>query len=518
VAVKKLKKAFKRPAVYAPRLRILIDPVYVQIANLTSSSTYHKYVSLVRELVSRGHFVYWLVPEVEYEPHEIESHPNVAVIRTSYIQDQFVVDGLFTDDFFNLFNRVGGKYNVDVMCTSRNSLALTYKRTLDPPRNHDMGEGTEWTDKYMNLPLVLIEEFPQTPERQFTSKSYWQSQLLGYLTADRTIFLSEHNQGEVVRAAYDTLNSSTVSDMIEQFRIIPAGIECEQLDKIYKPDRWKVESGFNTLCVGRIFGPSYAIFLEWANYLYKAGMEDFSTTVSLSGALSGPMRKKLDRIGFDLKNNIGRQFHLHENNPRDNFLRMLQKYKAFICPLSHLDHPTGLFECIYLGLPGVMPRSDYQESFFPDWPWVIEPSDKAGLLSKLLELRDDPAGARAEILPYRDIIREKYDAPKNIAALCDEIEGIARHTISRFRTSQGVMDLASQLRGKKYSWGDVITHLSKAGKMGVSIGDMSMRTTFTYGRSAINHAMKVIGYVDACDGPLESFIRRDVFDNVSEDK
>lgn len=515
--VKPLKK-FKRPAVYSPRLRVLIDPVYVQSANLTSSSTYHKYVSLARELVSRGHFVYWCVPEVDYEPDEIESHPNVAVIRTSYIQDQFVVDGLFTDDFFNLFNRVGGKYHVDVMCTSRNSLALTYKRTLDPPRNHDMGEGNEWTDKYMNLPLVLIEEFPQTPERQFTSKSYWMSQLEGYYIADRTIFLSQHNQAEVVKAAYDIFNTSTISKMIDQFRIIPAGIECDELDRLYQPDRWKVESTFNTLCVGRIFGPSYAIFLEWANYLYKAGMDDFNITVSLSGALSGPMRKKLDRIGFDLKNNIGRQFHLYENNPRQNFLKMLQRYKAFICPLSHLDHPTGLFECVYLGLPGIMPRADYQESFFPDWPWVIDKNDKAGLIAHLRDIKADPAGARAEILPYRDKIRALYNAPQNISALVDEIEGIARHDINRFRTSQGVMDLAAQLKGKSYTWGDVIAYLSTAGKMGVSIGDMSMRTTFTYGRSAINHAMKCIGYVDTCDGPIEKFVRRDIFDNVSEGK
>jgi hypothetical protein len=351
------KLVLKRPEIYSPRMRIVIDPVYVQIANLTSSSTYHKYVSLVKELVSRGHFVYWLVPEVEYTPHEIESHPNVAVIRTSYIQDQFVVDGLFTDDFFNLFNRVSGKYHADVLCTSRNSLVLTYKRTLEPPRFHDYQGDREFTDKSYGLPVVLLEEFPQTPERQFVSRSYWLSQVLGYYAADKTVFLSQHNQSEVVKSSYNFLNTSAVKEMTERFSIIPSGIECTELDKIYNPKRWEVEKGFNVLCVGRIFGPSYAIFLEWANYLYKSGMADFSFTVSLSGALSGPMRKKLNRIGFDLRNNIGRQFNLIENNPRSNFLKMLQKFSCFVCPLSHLDHPTGLLECIYLGLPGIMPRT-----------------------------------------------------------------------------------------------------------------------------------------------------------------
>lgn len=507
------KLKLKRPPVYSPRLRIAIDPVYVQVANLSGSSTYHKYVSLVKELVKRGHFVYWCVPDAEYTPNDIESHPNVAIIRTSAIQDQFVIDGLFTDDFFNLFNRVSGKYHIDALCTSRNSLVYLYKRTLDPPRFHDQGgDDREITDKSYGLPVVLIEEFPQTPERQFTSESYWHAQVLGYSLAERTVFLSKHNQSEVVRASYDILNSTRVARMLKKFRVIPAGIECDELDKIYKPDRWKVEKDFNVLCVGRIFGPSYAEYLEWVNYLYKSGDSDTNLTVSLSGALSGPMRKKLHRIGFDLKNNIGRQFNLIENNPRSNFLMMLQKYKAFICPLSHLDHPTGLFECIYLGLPGIMPRSDYQESFFADWPWVIAPGDKAGLIAALRDIKEDPAAARAKVLPWRERIRELYDAEDNIAKLADEIEESARGNENRFRTSQGVINLAGEMRGKKYSWGDVVTYLRKAGNMGVSIGDMTMRTTFTYGRSAVRHAMKCAGFVDDCTGPLETFIRKDVFD------
>lgn len=508
----KVRPPYRRPEVYSPRLRILIDPIYVQTANLSSSSTYHKYVSLARELVSRGHYIYWCVPDTDYEPNDIENHPNVAVIRTSYIQDQFVVDGLFTDDFFNLFNRISGRYHVDVMCSSRNSLALTYKRTLDPPRFHDEGGDHEYTDKTSGLPLVLIEEFPQTKARQFVGDAYWLSQVLGYAAADRNIFLSKHNQSEVVEEALDVLASNRVSDIIDKSRIIPAGIECDELDAIYKPDRWTVENGFNVLCVGRIFGPSYAIMLEWVNYLYKAGESDTSITISLSGALSGPMRKKLHRIGFDLNNNIGRQLQLHENNPRSNFLQMLQRYKAFFCPLSHLDHPTGLMECIYLGLPGVIPVSDYQQSFFEDWPWVCEPRDKAMFLALLKEIQDDPAAARAKVLPWRERIRTEFNAPDNIAALADEIEDAARHNINRFRTSKGVIDLCRDLKGKRYSYVDVVGYLKRSGRMGVSIGDMSMRTTFTYGRSSVNHAMKCAGFVDDCTGPLETYVRRDVFD------
>lgn len=506
----KKKAPLKREEVYAPRLRIVVDPVYVQIANLTSSSTYHKYKTLVEELVARGHFVYWCVPDSEYDPAPIEDHPNVAIIRTSYIQDQFVVDGLFTDDFLNLFSRVSGKYHADILLTSRNSLVQTYKRTLDPPRFHDTGG--EFTDKAYGIPVILIEEFPQTPERQFVSRSYWMAQVLGYFVADRTIFLSQHNQSEVVASAQEFLNSSVMNEMINRFVIIPAGIETKKLDEVYKPERWETESGFNVLCVGRIFGPSYAIFTEWADYLFKSGDNDYSFTISLSGALSGPMRKKLKRIGFDLSNNIGRQFHLYENNPRDNFLQMLQKYHCFICPLSHLDHPTGLLECIYLGLPGIMPESDYQQSFFPDWPWVIKPNDKVALVAMLKEIQEDPKAAREKVAHWREHIRENYDAPTLISQLCDVIEEEAHGYIDRFRTSKGVVDLCRNLKGKVYYWGHVVEHLKKAGMMGVSIGDMTMRTTFTYGRSAVHHAMRVAGFVDDCTGPVEKFVRRDVFD------
>jgi hypothetical protein len=158
--------------------------------------------------------------------------------------------------------------------------------------------------------------------------------------------------------------------------------------------------------------------------------------------------------------------------------------------------------------------SDYQQTFFKDWPWVIEPKDKVGLVTKLREIQDDPAGAREKILPWRNRIREQYNAPDLIGYLCDLIEDEARGYISRFRTSSGVIALCSELRGRVYNWGHVVEHLRTAGKMGVSIGDMTMRTTFTYGRSSIHHAMRVAGFVDDCSGPVERFVRRDYFDNV----
>jgi hypothetical protein len=72
------KKKWTHRAVDAPRLRVLLDPVYVQAANLGSSSTYQKYVAIVKELVSRGHFVYWMIPDVEYTANPIENHPSVV--------------------------------------------------------------------------------------------------------------------------------------------------------------------------------------------------------------------------------------------------------------------------------------------------------------------------------------------------------------------------------------------------------------------------------------------------------
>lgn len=497
-------------SIYAPRLRILIDPVYVQVANLSGSSTYHKYVSLVRELVSRGHYVYWMVPDVEYEPNEIEDHPNVGVIRTSYIQDQFVVDGLVTDEFFNLFNRVAGKYHIDVLCTSRNSLALTYKRTLEPPRFHD-NDGN-FTDKGYGLPVVLIEEFPQTRERQHSGRAYFLNQCLGYITSDRTIFLSEHNRDEIVKEMTDYIVTSEVEKWIDTTRIIPAGIECAEFDAIRQPDRWKTEKGFQVVSVGRIFGESYAEFLPWFDYLFKSGMDDVCLTISMSGALSGPMRAKLGKIGFDFSN-LGRQFIIRENNSRKNFIRQLRGYHAFIVPVSHLDHPTGIFEALYSGLPGILPISDYQQTFFRDYPFVIDPRKKEELLTTLKWIRDNQEEARRLVQPWQKIIREKYDAKTNIHQLANEIEAAAKGHINRFKTSKAVLDFLRELKGKKYTWPDIVAYLKKCGYQGISIGNMDVRTTFTYARSAIHHSMRLVGYIDACDGPEDVFVRRDVFES-----
>ena len=38
---------------YYPRLRILIDPIYIQVGNLGGSSTYNQMATLVKELAQR---------------------------------------------------------------------------------------------------------------------------------------------------------------------------------------------------------------------------------------------------------------------------------------------------------------------------------------------------------------------------------------------------------------------------------------------------------------------------------
>lgn len=495
---------------YRPRLRILIDPVYVQISNLSGSSTYRKYVTLVRELVKRGHYVYWMVPDAEYVADEIENHPNVGIIRTTAVQDQFVVDGLVTDDFFNLFNRVAGKYHIDVLCTSRNSLAAYYKRVLEPPRFHD-NDG-EYTDKGYGLPVVLIEEFPQTPTRQNTGEAYWLMQCLGYLASDATVFLSDHNRAEVTKDMLPIFTNSTVQEFAQhKSSVIPAGIECDQLDQIYDPNRWKSESGFRVVSIGRIFGVSYIEYLPWFDYLFKSGISDVQLTVSLSGALGGPMRNKLAGIGFDFAN-LGKQFRILENNNRANFIRQLRGYHAFIAPMSHLDHPTGIFEALYMGVPGIMPVSDYQQSFFRDYPFVIQPKDKAGLIGHLMWIRDNKEEARRMIEPWRQVIREKYNAKDRISETCDLIEVKARDHINRFKTSNAVIKFCKELKGRGYTFDDVVTWLRQQGYMGISIGDMSIRTTFTYSRGAIHHSMGLAGFVDPCDAAADRFVRRDVFD------
>lgn len=508
------KPKWKHRDVKAPRLRILIDPVYVQVANLGSSSTYNKYVSLVKELVARGHFVYWMLPDVEYTPHEIENSEHVGVIRTQYIQDQFVVDGLVTDSFFNMFNRIAGKYHIDVVCTSRTGAAGMIKRVLESPRFHD--KGTDYTDKHYGLPLMVIEEFPQTPHRSHVGEAYWLMQCMGYMAADATVFISDHNRSEVTQAMGGIFTNSRINKFVQQSIITPSGIEIAELDKIYEADRWKHESQFRVISVGRIMGVSYREQLAWFDYLYKSGM-DAKLIVSLSGKLGGPMKKAMSKLGvnFDADNP---QFELIENNSRKSFLKLLRTCQAGIAPMSHLDCPVGLSEAIYMGVPLIMPVADYQKTFFPDYPFVIKPSDKAALLMHLKTIKQDPQAARDLIEPWRQSIAETFNAPVNIRNMCDDLERIARDPIPRFKTSGAILDFLSELKGERYTFGDVVAYLRECGTMGISIGDLGIRATWTYGRGTIHHAMRYSGYVDVCDGPDEVFVRKDVFDKLKNSK
>lgn len=500
--------------VQAPRLRILLDPVYIQSANLPSSSTYHKYRSIVEELVERGHFVYWMLPDVEYEPHPIEDHPHVGIIRTSYIQDQFIVDGLVTDDFFNMFNRIAGKYQIDIIVTGRTGAASMMKRVLESPRFHD--KGTNFTDKHYGLPLFILEEFPQTPKTQFVGQAYWLNQCQGYLTSDCTVFISDHNRSDITREMGGIYTNSFINKWVDRTQIIPSGVNIAELDKIYERDRWKHESGFRVLSVGRILGVSYRQHLAWFDYLFKSGI-DAKLIISLSGGLGGPMQKALRNVGVDFGINSP-QFQLIENNPRPSFLKLLKTVHAGICPMSHMDCPVGLSEAIYMGVPVIMPEADYQRTFFPDYPYVIKPSDKAALLAHLKEIQENPDLARDKIEPWREHIRETFDGPRNIRTLCDSIENVARAPLPRFKTSGAILEFLSELKGERYTFADIVEYLRGSGRMGISVGDLGIRATWTYGRGTIHHSMRYVGYVDLCDGPEEVFVRRDVYEDMIASK
>jgi len=493
--------------VEAPRLRFLLDGIYVQASNLGSSSTYQKYVSLVRELTKRGHFVYWMLPDVEYLANDIEKHPNVAVIRTSYIQDQFILDGLVSDEYFNLFNRMSGKYHIDIVCTSRTGAANMIKRVLESPRFHDKGHA--FTDKHYGLPMAVIEEFPQTKERSFVGDAYWLAQCQGYMSSDMTVFISDHNRTEVVQGIVPIYRPSYIQRWLERVRIIPSGIEIAELDKHYQPDRWKQETGFRVISIGRIMSVGYDQFLEWSRLLYAAGL-DSELIISLSGKLGGPMKKRLKKSGIDFTSDKP-WYRLIENNPRVNFLKTLRTMHAGIVPMSHLDCPVGVSEALYMGVPLVMPEADYQQTFFPGYPFVVKPSAKGDLIGHLQFIKDNPEEARAMIEPFRQQMKVSFDASINISKMVDDLEIVARKPLPLFKTSGAILGFLAELEGSRYTFDEVIGYLQKAGRMGISIGNNDIRSTFSYGRGAIHHAMRYSGYIDTCKGSEEVFIRNDLW-------
>lgn len=506
-----IKKKWSHRDVRAPRLRILMDPVYIQAANLGSSSTYQKYRRLVKECVDRGHFVYWMLPDKDYFFDPLEDHPNVGVIRTSYIQDQFIVDGLVTDDFFNLFNRIAGKYHLDVIVTGRTGAANMIKRVLESPRFHDYGRN--FTDKHYGLPMAILEEFPQTVDNQFVGNAYWLSQCQGYISSEKTFFLSDHNRSDVVSGMTPIYRPSVIQNWLDKCSVIPSGIDTDELDKIYQADRRFHEPGFNVLSVGRIISVSYTNFLQWSRLLYAAGL-DAKLIISLSGKLGGPMKKRLAKDGVTFSSDKP-YYKLIENNNRLAFLKMLRTVHAGIVPMSHLDCPVGVAEALYMGVPLVMPEADYQKTFFPDYPFVIKPSDRHSLIGHLQFIKDNPKQTQEMIEPWRQHLKETFDAPANIKRLVDELEVTAREPLSRFKTSGAILGFLSELTGERYTFDDVVAYLNQSGNMGISIGDLGIRSSWTYGRGAIHHAMRYSGYVDICDGPEDVFVRKDVYNKTT---
>jgi hypothetical protein len=132
--------------------------------------------------------------------------------------------------------------------------------------------------------------------------------------------------------------------------------------------------------------------------------------------------------------------------------------------------------------------------------------DIASKIRYLREIKEDPQAARDKIATWRDYIRRTFDAPANIRTLCDRVEEVARAPLPRFKTSGAILDFLSELKGDRYTFGDVVEYLRASGRMGISVGDLGIRATWTYGRGTIHHAMRYTGFVDTCDSPDEVFL------------
>lgn len=492
-------------------MRIALIPV-VNNVELKSDSSAQTYVDMIRALnkvskeVGEPLYFYVVLPKKLKDYEEFEQFDNVTVLIENRERQQFFEEVRTIDmpSIYKWFNQRVGLYQIDVVITSKTSVALAIQNILIDFRNASAKMD------YLRIPVIVYEDRAfgrrnthnvlDSVEFALRSMSY------GFLPS---VFLTDFERDDTFDVIGLYLNHAMLKRAKENSRVIYQGIDTEEIDNIV--EGVEKRDKFTLFWGGRISAQKRFDFVFDA-YLkvYEMGYDVDILLTSPSNVMvpktMGKAMKYLKKLkGLHVKLGVGRK----------EFMRFAKSSHCWLSASEAEGFSLGHAELGYIGVPGVVPDRPWSRLLFgEDYELMYEPDDLESAVTMLLWVYENYDKAQSIAEKVRKRIKDNFDIAKTsrqLYALIDEVYHMLSGTTvikdgaELSKTMDVVIEKLEEQCGGTFTLFEALNEFKKY--LRVKPDYANPRVSMP-GPWDVYHYLKKKGFVDLCNKPYPIFVKK----------
>lgn len=391
-------------------MRWLYMPV-VSARNVQAAPSYNFWQAFRRYIAAADPdaVFYVVVPETDdsrWQEGADWGNERVHVIPMRMAESQFDDMALVTRDFWELFNERFGRLYFDVLVTERPMLAPMLRKLV---QFHLIGKSRK--------PLIVARD-------QFTIDRKWFKcdendevlEAIGWASVP-TAFQSPHQAKRAVDICRAHLKPHHVDRMIRQMKVVPLGIDCDDVDRVNMADRARKPAD------RVLVNYSHKLFIE-QKFLQSLKIMDSvlagGRPVELqivTGSSAAKMVMLKDARKYSYMTTYGGQ-------SRRQFLQQMARAHVFISNSYYEDFSATVVEQMWTGLVPVLLDAEWSRYLVPKgYPYLFRDMDEGqGMLRYVV---DHLPEIEAEWVPLiREKIAAEFDLKAIVAEFYDWVRGM----------------------------------------------------------------------------------------------
>lgn len=397
----------------------------ISAKNVQAASSYQFFLSWRRQMLKMHPetFFYVVAPRVHagapwHDGADWEG-PRTEVIYAEMNGSMYEDLALVTREFFDRFNERFGDLYFDLIVTERPMVAPILKRLA-----------SFYIPSKSRTPLVITrDQFVISKDYNPASDNLEMLESMGWISGP-VIFQSDHQAERAVTVARRYFKPAVVQRLIENTKIFPLGIDCDDVDqqnmeeRSMKNERITINYS-HKLFLAQSFLQSFAVMDK-----VMAGGRDVGLQI-----VTGSSQIKMDMIEKARK---FKYFDFYGSQSRKQFLRQMAKAHVFVSNSVYEDFSATVVEQIYTGLLPVMldaPWSRYLVG--DDYPYLFKTTPEShGMIRYVVDNYEKVRDEWQEKLQAR--MKERFDLAHIIPDMADWFQTQHDQRIAKLKWGPGL--------------------------------------------------------------------------------
>lgn len=474
-------------------------------SNLATCSVFHWAKFFVKELTSRGHYVYWCAPWsytksiLESEPHWIQDKrikwididSGKGLSRKTYhyltrVEDKFC-------DLFKETNN--GVYHYDAIVTNRTIATAYLKNNLFPPLDrHRMSVNPPIYNVFTYIFSKLNPTGAHLPEYEI-------AQALGAIGCFN-VFCGEWEADMVRYSAKGILAPAMLRKAFGtgQTQVGVSWFSTDRMDPYYKSvsERRKVKPFAYNFANAESTVYKFEDFVKQVTKTFQFGRDiRMIITATSQSATPGVPDHMLTWDGAERHNRL----------PQLEFFKKLSECHGFVLQPREGETSPTVAENLYLGLVGILPDSKWVRPLVPkDYPFIYHNSRERDVMIRYLAdnyYKDKTLPGLIE--RCREHVR-KFDSSLLIGNMVSHMEREVTKRTPDCRFPSYVTEPLDKLpkKLKKITFAELQTHVKKHSRNELDIANIKSRLFPS--RLLYSWYMRKIGWVDTCETEMPEWV------------